>query len=332
MSADPGPDATLSASLDPVRQRLRVDRPHALEDVAERSGLEADTVRQLLAAAGRLPDDGRFSDEDVDYARDLAILLARSGVDIVEQELRLRVRAVTQIVVNALATIRLDRTLGELIASGADPDRLGAGLADVAEEIVPAVQRLLGLDYVAVLRSLLESSVVEAASADMHRPVVLAVGFVDLVGFTSLSREVDPEDVGSVLSAFEDVVSSAVEAVGEVLMVKTIGDAAMLVSGNLDRLVDVLHDVVTAEPDALRDIGRRAGISRGEVLVRDGDYVGTPVNTAARLTDLARPGTVLVAADAADQLSEDRWEQRRIPPKHLKGLGTSRPVRVRPAS
>lgn len=107
----------------------------------------------------------------------------------------------------------------------------------------------------------------------------MAVGFVDLVGFTRLSASTDPEGVGTVLAAFEDVAS-------------------------------------------------RAADDAGDVLVREGDYVGTTVNTAARLTDLAHPGSLVVDTAAADVLA-GYWQTSRLPPKRLKGLGTTRATRVR---
>jgi adenylate cyclase len=43
----------------------------------------------------------------------------------------------------------------------------------------------------------------------------------------------------------------------------------------------------------------RAGVAAGPVIQRDGDYFGRTVNLASRLVDLARPGQVVVTAEAA---------------------------------
>jgi adenylate cyclase len=48
----------------------------------------------------------------------------------------------------------------------------------------------------------------------------------------------------------------------------------------------------------------RAGIAAGPVIERDGDYFGRTVNMASRLLDLARPGQVVVTAEAADQMED----------------------------
>lgn len=320
------PDAT--RVLEEARRALTEPRPHGIDALLEASGLDEDTVVRLFAAAQRTSVDGRYGDRDLAYARDLRLLVDRSTVEVVERELRLRLRTITQVAVNDLSTVRLDSALGSLLDDGADPTALGARIADLARDVVPAVERQLGADYRAALVRLLDSDVVGRAAADTARLPTMAVGFVDLVGFTRLSASTDPEGVGAVLTAFEDLASHTVEAVGEVLLAKTIGDAVLLVGGSPDRVARALLRTVEAEPDALVDVERRAGMAHGEVLVREGDYVGTTVNTAARLTDLARPGSLVVTSAAADALEGD-WELSRLPPKRLKGLPTDRHTRVR---
>jgi len=212
------------------------------------------------------------------------------------------------------------------------PDELGELMADAAEELVPASADLIAADYRDQLVRLLDSEVVERASQDLGGEVDLAVGFVDLVGFTKLSATAEPDGVGRVLDAFEGLIERLATEVGDVLPTKTIGDAVMLVAGDCDALATVLLDVVEAEDiDGLEDVARRAGMAVGEVRVRDGDYVGTVVNRAARLTDLAYPGSLVITHEAWDRMDDDPWHTSLLPPKRLKGLGTSRPLRLRHA-
>jgi adenylate cyclase len=71
----------------------------------------------------------------------------------------------------------------------------------------------------------------------------------------------------------------------------------------------------------------RGGMAHGPVLARAGDYYGPPVNLAARLTDHARPGSVLADEELDDALAA--LHLRRVPPMRLRGLGFRRPYRVR---
>ena len=70
----------------------------------------------------------------------------------------------------------------------------------------------------------------------------VTVGFVDIVGFTKLGEDVEPEDLGAVVRSFERAVADAVEP--PVRLVKTIGDAAMLVAPEPAPVVDTVVRLV----------------------------------------------------------------------------------------
>jgi adenylate cyclase len=94
-------------------------------------------------------------------------------------------------------------------------------------------------------------------------------------------------------------------------------------------VADAAMGIVEADDVAgLDGVGRRAGLGAGEMRVRDGDYVGNAVNVAARLTDLARPDSLVVDEGAVERMN-DHWRRSRLPSTKIKGLGRSRPVRVR---
>ena len=146
--------------------------------------------------------------------------------------------------------------------------------------------------------------------ADERR--VVTVVFADLVGFTSLSENLDPERVKHLVDmAFERLVHDVHEFGGRVD--KILGDAILALFG-----APVAHedDAERAVRAALRmqetlaafaaessiDIRMRVGVNTGEVLVgalrAGGDYtaMGDVVNTASRLQTTADPGEVLVGA------------------------------------
>jgi adenylate cyclase len=324
-----GIDAERAARvLASVRVRLEELRNLSMGTLAEESGVDRPTIERLFAAAGRMHDDGRYGKRDLSYAHDLAQLLERFEVEVLERALRLHQRAVTTIAVNQLALVQADRRMAPLLAKGSGDDRLAGWLTREARETLDLVQRLLVEDHQETLLRLLDTQAVARASETLGEVIDMAVAFVDLVGFTRLSASVDPDDVGDTLSAFEDVVHAEADRAGEVLVVKFIGDAAMLVGSDADEVADAALGIVESESEGLGDVGRRAGLGAGELKVRDGDYVGTPVNTAARLTDLARPGSLVAAEGAADRLGQ-HWRSSRLPSTKIKGLGRSRPVRLR---
>lgn len=158
----------------------------------------------------------------------------------------------------------------------------------------------------------------------------VAVAFADLVGFTRLGEMVPPEEL--VQLAERLTLLGHEIAVPPVRFIKTIGDAVMFVSPEPAPLVDaVLKLVEAAEAD--EGLPRlRAGIASGEAVSRVGDWFGSPVNLASRVTGAARPGAVLVAEPVRVALIESddfRWSF--AGKRHLKGIsGEVNLYRVRP--
>jgi adenylate cyclase len=124
----------------------------------------------------------------------------------------------------------------------------------------------------------------------------LAVGFVDLVGFTPISSHAAPSELLELIGRFE-VLAFDVAAAHDGRVVKHIGDEIMFVA------LDVAAGFAIAESltqafDA-EGIEPRAGLAFGDVISRYGDYYGPVVNLASRLADLAVPKEVLVDAATA---------------------------------
>ncbi|MCY7364635.1 MAG: hypothetical protein LH469_04885 [Frankiaceae bacterium] len=77
----------------------------------------------------------------------------------------------------------------------------------------------------------------------------------------------------------------------------------------------------------------RAGVALGPLLVRLGDVYGAPVNLASRLTDEARPRTVLVDQATADALADDAsYELKRLRRRSVRGYRSLTPHLLRRTS
>jgi adenylate cyclase len=90
-----------------------------------------------------------------------------------------------------------------------------------------------------------------------------------------------------------------------VRLVKMIGDAAMLVSPEGEPLVDAALKLVESA-DELGDamLPLRAGIACGDAIPHSGDWYGAPVNLASRITDVAKPSSVLAAKPVREELGD----------------------------
>ncbi len=132
------------------------------------------------------------------------------------------------------------------------------------------------------------------ASIDTAR---LAVGFVDLVGFTPLAHRVSSSELREVVERFEDTAHDVV-TVGGGRLVKLIGDEVMFITVDPASACEIALTLVEQfASDA--SVTPRGGIAVGDLLVRGGDYYGPIVNLAARVAQLAVPSEMLVTPDVA---------------------------------
>lgn len=118
--------------------------------------------------------------------------------------------------------------------------------------------------------------------------------FIDLCGFSSYTERHGDEEAVSVLSMMRSVVRRAADRRG-VRVMKWLGDGVMLSGAERGAIaaatLEIRHHLGGACP-----LEVRVGICRGAALVFDGDdYVGSVINVAARLCDVAAPGRIVMA-------------------------------------
>lgn len=131
-----------------------------------------------------------------------------------------------------------------------------------------------------------------------------AVGFVDLVGFTPLSRSLPTQQLVGLVSRFERLGFDIASAHGG-RVVKHIGDEVMFSAVDADAGARIALDLVR---EFTPEVQPRGALAFGEVLTLQGDYYGPVVNLASRLTDGAVPGEVLVDASTAEVLRDTAAE------------------------
>ena len=131
----------------------------------------------------------------------------------------------------------------------------------------------------------------------------VAICFADLVGFTRLGEEVPPDELGRLAARLETLAAEVAEP--PVWLVKTIGDAAMLASVEPEPLLDAALRLLDAADSEGHDFPQmRAGAALGPALPRAGDWFGRPVNLASRITQVARPGSLLVEREMRESARE----------------------------
>jgi adenylate cyclase len=104
-----------------------------------------------------------------------------------------------------------------------------------------------------------------------------------------------------------------------VKIVKEIGDAIMLVSPEPAQLVEAALRLIEASDGVEGFPAIRAGVAYGPAVNRWGDWYGSTVNVASRLTDRARPASVLATEGVRDAVGSG-FEWSFAGDKKLKGL------------
>lgn len=154
--------------------------------------------------------------------------------------------------------------------------------------------------------------------------------FIDLCGFTAYTQRSGPAASREVLLSFRSLVR-AVVARRSMRVARWVGDGVLLVGLEPATAAAAAVDIVARVDESAFDV--RAGVDVGPALLFDGDdYVGTPVNTSARLCDAAAAGEVLATTPALDHLPA--WiacgESRVVEVRGLTGGTTVTPLGLVP--
>ena len=138
----------------------------------------------------------------------------------------------------------------------------------------------------------------EMPEGDSHLSVRRTFCFADLCGFTAYTRSHGPHEAVVMLGDFRRITRSVAAKRG-VRVAKWLGDGAMLVSTNAAAALSLGAHLI--HHFASRGIQVRVGAATGEALLFEGDdYVGEPVNLAAKLCAAAPPGEMYAVTTELD--------------------------------
>ena len=293
-------------ALLPVERVLQGEgQRYTIEQVVERSGVPRDLfMRQLRALGLPIPPQGElaFSEEDVDGLRRLKAFL---DAGLPEEGILQVARVVGMAMAQVAAANR--ELIGAALMQPGDTERdLGLRYAQAARELGPLLAPVLGDVLNLHQREQIRNDVIgqaDLASGQYAGTSEVSVCFADLVGFTKLGENLTVGELGSVAGRFSELAGELAEP--PVRLVKLIGDAAMLVSGDPEPLGEAALSLVEAADSEGEEFPQlRVGLAHGSAIGRGGDFYGPPVNLASRITAAARPGSVLASEEARGALGE----------------------------
>ena len=297
MGSDAGDahEALLRLLLDGPRRYTRLQ-------IAAMAGLPPESTRRLWRALGFpdvADDDPAFTDADINALAVLSTLID-SGFVGPDTEASIA-RAVGQSL-SRLADWQTDMLADALARAAGTDDRPTATpdqVVEAARALVPLLRQVQ--DYVWRRHLAANADRLLATSGPGDRRE-LAVGFADLVGYTSRSRGMGGRELGRMVEDFESIATEVI-ARHHGRVVKTVGDGVLFTAGSAADAAAIgleLPEAWTAEERP----PLRVGAAYGAVLTRLGDVYSPVVNLASRLTSLARPGTLLVDRELAERLRD----------------------------
>ncbi|SHG68450.1 adenylate cyclase [Jatrophihabitans endophyticus] len=301
------------------------------DEVAERAGVDRDETRALWRALGfATGDEGDavYTDGDVE-AVVLVEQLRRAGFE--DDAL---IGAMTRLFGQTFSRLASwqGQLMLELLADRPEILRSEDALVDLIDQLGPLMEQLQSY----VWRRQLVAFFARAA-ARAHEDVSsslateLAIGFVDMSGFTALTRRATEAELRELLDTFESLATTVVGTHGG-RVVKTIGDEVLFQAEDAAAAAEIALELVETAAGDERMPQLRGGLAVGPVVSRLGDVYGSTVNIASRLTSISRPGAVLVDRAMHDALRGDpRFYLKSARPESVRGFHHLHPWRLRRA-
>jgi adenylate cyclase len=308
-------------ALLPVERLLISEARYSAREIAEQTGLDLEffqAQRRALGLAVPHPDERVYGESDLESAR-MGNQYRQAGLPDEEAMEAQRVlgRGMARYVEAITALVGQS-----VLEEGTDENELAMRLEAVGRMLLPLAGPWLEHVFALHLREALRQEVVTAeqmATGRLDAGRDTAVAFADLVGFTELGETIPVEELGSVAGRLSRLAEEAVEP--PVKIVKEIGDAVMLVAPEPGALVDSTLRLIEGSADQEGLPAIRAGIAFGPAVNRWGDWYGSTVNVASRLTTRARPSSVL-ATEAVRDATDSGFHWSYAGEKKLKGLST----------
>ncbi len=309
-------------------------------EVAAGAGVSILSARKLWRALG-FPN---FGDDDVAFTeRDQAALstildLVRAGI-LTEEAAISVTRSIGQMT-DRMVVWQIEALVEDMVQEQGIPDAVARKqLVGQLPALVDSLEEILVYSYRRQLNAGVQRLAVRAEAGlqaseegregdedDSPLPLARAVGFADLVSYTSLSRRMNEKTLAQMVQRFENKCAEII-SVGGGRLVKTVGDEVLYIAETPAAGAEI--SLALAQAFTEDEILPQARVSMvwGRILSRLGDIYGPTVNLAARLTTLAQPGTVLVDAMTAAALGQDeRFVLVPQKSENVRGFGEIHPV------
>jgi len=305
-----------------------VSPSYSLAEAAEMLGLELELLRRLWVASGLAQQGDAVTEEDMECLRGMMLAMEAGFPEEAMLQL-MRVYADSLGRVAETETRLFHFYIHErLEAEGLSGQQLLKATGAAGEQAVPLIEpMILYFHRKGWERAVREDAVMHLAEetgltekGEVPGQLQRAITFVDLSSFTPLAEAMGDVKAAEVLERFSSLVREAT-AHWDGRVVKQIGDAFLLVFPEPRTAIACALEIEERTSREPQFPAARSGVHWGSVLYREGDYVGSNVNIAARVAAEAGRHQVLVTSAVrkeAKGLAEVEFV--RLGKRRLKGL------------
>jgi adenylate cyclase len=278
----------------------------SLDEASELTSLEPALIERFWTTLGLPASElDQLTDGDVEALHYVSAVLG-AGFPLVAflQLCRVYGQALSQI---ADAEVRLFHLYVHepLIREGVPGLQMAEEMENLAQDLLPLASPIMDYVHQRFLQHFVEQDVVghmeselEDEDIDLGR-VRVAIAFADLTGYTRFTEEEGEEEAVSSVERFVEGVQHTLPE--DARVVKTIGDAVMVVGQDVGALVDWAVGFTSLFDERPEP---RIGVHLGTTLYRDGDYFGRDVNLTSRVVARARGGEVLVSDSVVEAVTD----------------------------
>lgn len=300
-------DELKSGELEPFLGEYIYPRHDQLtvDEAAERVGLDRELLDEMLIALGWsrrsfLEEDLRMLEgfkliNDAGMPREASLEGARVFGDTLRRLAEALVR---------LVHVHIHERLME---EGLTEDEVTRQIHGLQEAALPLLDQIVErVFHEHFLQADIEDAYVHLVDTDSsggRGSVDATIVFVDVESFTKLTETEGDQAAIDLMTRVDSLIRPlALEHDGKV--VKHIGDALMLAFRRADDAVSFARGLHEAAHRDASLPGLRAGIHRGPAIYRAGDYIGTTVNLASRVTGTATAGQTVLTDAVAEKLGD----------------------------
>jgi adenylate cyclase len=278
----------------------------SIEEAADRLGLEVDALNRLRTALGFTRDtvlEGDLELFDAFKVMAAAGLPPEAGLEgarVFGDSLRRLAETETRLV-----HVHIHERLEE---EGVEETEIVRRIEDLQGAVLPLLDGVVErVHHEHLLLAAIEDAYVHLVDTDApggRGSVDATIVFIDIESFTQLAEAEGDEAAMDAITRVDSAVRGlALDRGGKV--VKQIGDALMLAFRQPQDAIRFAAELETTMRREASMPALRIGMHCGSAIYRGGDYLGTTVNLASRVTGQATAGETLMTQAVADRAGED---------------------------